>query len=218
MIHLTRRQKQILYGIILGDGYLQATGKKNARLRLEHSDKQKNYLFWKVKMLDPLFQGKPKYLERIHPKTKMRYCYWRHQSQSTPYLGRLRRVFYPDGKKKILDKLEDYLDPQMFAVWFMDDGYYCRRDNSNYLYLGKVTAKEGRIVQKALKEVFGIGSTILDKKNKGRAVYFAPKMSKKLKNLLWPYVLSEFRYKFPPGPVTTDPALFAKGKGEIMGT
>ena len=41
MIKLSLTQKQILYGTILGDGYLQKTGEKNARLRLEHGEKQK---------------------------------------------------------------------------------------------------------------------------------------------------------------------------------
>ena len=101
MIYLSKEQKSILIGTILGDAYLQKTGKKNARLRLEHGYKQKEYLFWKVEKLNKLFQGKPKYIERIHPITKKTYCYWRHQSQTTPYLGRLRGIFYPEGKKKI---------------------------------------------------------------------------------------------------------------------
>ena len=204
MIKLTKRQKQILYGAILGDGYLQTTGKKNARLRLEHGYKQKNYLLWKVKELSALFQGKPKYLERIHPKTRKKYCYWRHQSQSTPYLGKLRKVFYPDARKKIPQDLEKYLSPQMFAVWYMDDGYYCKRDNSSYLYVGKISKKEARTVSKNLKNSLGIKNTILDKKNKGLAIYFSPITTRQLKKILAPYIIPEFNYKFLLDPVTTE--------------
>lgn len=75
MISLSKDQKSILFGITLGDGYLQSTGKNNARLRLEHSYKQKEYLFWKVEKLHQLFQGKPVYLERVHPLTKKTYKY-----------------------------------------------------------------------------------------------------------------------------------------------
>jgi len=100
MISLSKKQKSILFGIILGDGYLQKTGKKNARLRLEHGGNQKEYLLWKVEKLGRFFQGKPKYLERIHPISRRKYSYWRHQSQSTPYLGKLRNIFYQMAKRK----------------------------------------------------------------------------------------------------------------------
>ena len=98
---LSSIQRDILIGTVLGDAYLQKTGKKNARLRLEHGADQKEYLFWKVKNLQQFFQGKPKYLERIHPISKQTYKYWRHQSQSMPFLGKLQRIFYKNGAKSI---------------------------------------------------------------------------------------------------------------------
>ena len=49
---LTRQEiKSAIIGMILGDGYLQKTGEKNARLRLEHGYKQKEYLLWKTEKL-----------------------------------------------------------------------------------------------------------------------------------------------------------------------
>ena len=76
MINLTKRQKDILIGTVLGDAYLQKTGQKNARLRLEHGGKQKEYIMWKAKELGNLIQGKPKPLKRVHPITKKTYSYW----------------------------------------------------------------------------------------------------------------------------------------------
>src|SRR3990167_10219321 len=46
---MTNKQKSVILGSILGDGFLQQTGKNNARLRLEHGLKQKEYLIWKYK-------------------------------------------------------------------------------------------------------------------------------------------------------------------------
>ena len=196
MISLTRNQKSILFGIILGDGYLQKTGEKNARLRLEHGKNQKEYLFWKVSNLSPLFQGKAKYLERIHPITKRIYCYWRHQSQSTPYLGKLRKIFYPEGKKIVPEKLERYLSPLTLAVWFMDDGYYYLRDKCSYLYLGNVSRNEAEIVMLTLLRRFNILSRVKQKK-KGYALYFSPRETQKLKNLIKGHILPQFNYKLP---------------------
>lgn len=196
MIFLSKEQKSILFGTILGNGCLQKTGKKNARLRLEHRNSQKEYLLWKVEKLKKLFQGKAKYLERIHPITKKKYCYWRHQSQSTPYLGKLRKIFYPDGSKKIPEDIEKYLTSLSLAVWYMDDGYYYQRDRSSYLYLRKVSRGEAETLSQKILEKFNISTQVLQKK-KGYAIYFSPKETKKLKQLIKGYTISQFAYKFP---------------------
>lgn len=188
MIFLSKEQKSILFGIILGDGFLQKTGEKNARLRLEHGKSQKEYLLWKVKNLQPFFQGRAKYLERIHPLSKKKYCYWRHQSQSTPFLGKLRKIFYPEGKKIIPQDLEKYLAPFTLAVWYMDDGYYYLKDRNAYLYLGNVSQKEADIAVNTLKIKFDLSTHWLRKK-KGYAIYFSPQEVKKLKTLIKGYIL-----------------------------
>ncbi len=196
MIFLSKEQKSILFGIILGDGYLQKTGAKNARLRLEHGKLQKEYLLWKVEKISKLFQGKPKYIERIHPITKRKYCYWRHQSQSTLYLGKLRTIFYPDGKKKIPDDLEKYLTSLTLAVWYMDDGYYYPRDRCSYLYLGNVKQKEAENVAQVLLKKFDIITRVKQKK-KGYAIYFSSNETQKLKKIIKCYIVHQFNYKLP---------------------
>ncbi|MDD2731729.1 MAG: hypothetical protein PHI53_00870 [Candidatus Pacebacteria bacterium] len=196
MINLSKEQKSVLLGTIIGDGYLQKTGKLNARLRLEHGYKQKEYLLWKIKMLGYLFQGKPKYLERIHPITKRKHRYWRHQSQSTPYLGKLRKVFYPKEKKEIPENFGKYITPLMLAVWYMDDGYYYKRDRCSYLYLGNVNKKEADIVSKTILNKFKIETKIKERK-KGYAIYFSPSESQKLKLLIKNYIINYFNYKIP---------------------
>jgi len=196
MISLSKEQKSILFGIILGDGYLQKTGKKNARLRLEHGGNQKEYLLWKVKKLRQLFQGKPKYLERIHPISKRKYSYWRHQSQSTPYLGKLRNIFYPDSKKRIPEDLQKYLTPLTLAVWYMDDGYYYLRDKCSYLYVGNVSHEEAETVVQALLKKFNIVARAKQKK-KGYAIYISPQETQKLKDFIKGHILHQFNYKLP---------------------
>jgi len=197
MISLTREQNSVLFGMILGDGYLQKTGRLNARLRLEHGYRQKEYLLWKIKKLQPIFQGRPKYLERIHPLTKKTYKYWRHQSQSTPYLGKLRRIFYPNGKKKIPDNFEKYINPLMLAVWYMDDGYYYQRDKCSYLYLGNISREEANIVSSTMLKKFGI-QTKAKQKKRGFAIYFPHSQVEKLKLLIKGYIINQFNYKLPP--------------------
>ena len=194
---LSSLQRDILVGTILGDAFLQKTGERNARLRLEQGAKQKSYLLWKVRNLSTLFQGKPKYLRRIHPITGRTYEYWRHQSQSMPELGRLRKIFYPAGRKHIPANLEKFLrSPLVLAVWYMDDGYYYLRDKIAYLYLGNVTRDEAAVAVHALKRKYGLEGRVLAKK-KGFALCFSPAETRKLAMVVRTYIIDHFRYKLP---------------------
>ena len=196
-ISLTRNQKAILVGTLLGDGYLQKTGEKNARLRLEHGGKQKDYVLWKMHAFPRLFQGKPVYLRRVHTKTLATYEYWRAQSSASPVLGTWRALFYPGGKKRIPENLVEILtEPLALAVWYMDDGYYNPKDHNSFLYLGRVSRKEAECAQDMLSKNFELSVRIYDKKNKGFALYFSTVETKKLHTLIRQHVvLPTFAYK-----------------------
>lgn len=194
-VKLTRNQKSIIVGTVLGDGFLQKTGARNARLRLEHSNKQKDYIVWKMQSLPRLFQGKPTYLSRVHPKTKRMYHYVRAQSNTSPEIGKLQNVFYQNGKKTIPEDFEKYLDELVLAVWYMDDGYYYKKDKNSFIYLGKMSKNEANIVSDAIRNRFNIATKIYDKKNKGLALYFPVAETRKMHNLIRQYVIPLFQYK-----------------------
>ncbi|MCL4405277.1 hypothetical protein M1295_01740 [Patescibacteria group bacterium] len=197
-MNVTKQQRSALVGMILGDGYLQKTGESNARLRLEHGLKQRDYLIWKTKLIPQLFQGKPTLLDRVHPQTKRTYRYIRHQSNSSSYLGKMRRVFYVNNIKVIPKNLSSLLISDIgLAIWYFDDGYYYPKDNSMYLYLGRVTRQDAEIARNALQEKFSLQSTILDKKHKGFVIYFSPKESRKISQLIRKYVIPSMAYKIP---------------------
>lgn len=197
-MNLTKQQNAALIGMILGDGYLQPTGTRNARLRLEHRLPHKEYLVWKTRLLPPLFQGKPILLQRTHPLTKKIYQYARQQSNASPLIGKLRKLFYPEGKKRIPDTLAALLrDDIALGIWFYDDGYYYPRDKCSYLYLGRVTHHEAETACTAIKRRFNIQTRILDKKNKGFCLYFSNAENEKLKLILEKYRVPVMAYKIP---------------------
>jgi hypothetical protein len=196
IVKLTKQQEAILVGTVLGDAYLQKTGTKNARLRFEHSGKQKEYVIWKTKAFPKFFQGKPSELKRKHPKTNKIYSYVRHQSSSSPILGKWREIFYQDGKKQIPKDLPSMLTNSLsLAVWYMDDGYYYERDKVSYIYLGRVNETQAQIAQEAIKKNFNLNPRILDKKSKGFVLYFSPQETKHLHDLLRKDMLPMFDYK-----------------------
>lgn len=200
-MELTKQQTSVLIGTILGDGFLQKTGEKNARLRLEHSQKQKDYVLWKGNIFGRLFQGKPVFLERIHPKSKETYKYCRWQSTATSAFGKWRKYFYPEGKKIIPSDIGKILnDPIALAVWYMDDGYFYQKDSNSLIYLGRISRAEGELLQKAVLKNFGIDATLYDKKNKGFALFFGVKETKKLHKLVSPFILDSLQYKISLTP------------------
>ena len=104
-------------------------------------------------------------LNRIHPLTKREYRYIRCQSKTLPELKTIKDIFYRDGKKIVPDELSRYIkEPISLAVWFMDDGYYYRRDRCGYLYLGNVTKQEANICRNTLLENFCVETKVLKKK------------------------------------------------------
>lgn len=197
-MQLNKIQETAIIGMILGDGYLQKTGKKNARLRLEHTVRQKEYLVWKASLLPQLFQGRPTFLTRIHPRTKRSYHYVRHQSNSSPVLGKLQKIFYPHGKKIIPSDLKKFLKSDIaFAIWYYDDGYYYSRDRCVYIYLGRVERNDADTARNAINAVFGIETKILDKKKKGFVLYISPKNTEPVAAILRKYPVASMAYKIP---------------------
>lgn len=198
IVNLTKQQKSAITGMILGDAYLQPTGKKNARLRLEQKASHRDYLVWKTNLLKQFFQGNPTFLKRKHPKTNRTYEYVRQQSNSSPVLGRLRTIFYPNGKKRIPQIIEKFLcDDIAFAVWFYDDGYYYPRDKCSYIYLGRVSIEEAEYARDAIKNIFNIENRILDKRDKGFVLYFPRTENEKIRNIVEKYYVPVMAYKIP---------------------
>lgn len=203
-----KAQRELIIGTLLGDGYLQRTGKRNARLRLEHSEKQKEYILWKYELLKNLMQDKPKRLERYNPKWKKSYVYYRCQSHSMPLLGAYRRAFYDEkGKKRIPEKIKSLLKaPLSLAVWYMDDGHYYARDGVAYIYMPRYEEADIKRLLSALSENFGLKPRVVYKKGYP-VLFFDREQTKKLFEIINPWVPDFMKYKTSPDPVTTEGAM-----------
>lgn len=204
---VTKRQREILIGILLGDGYLQKTGKRNARLKLEHPEQQREYLFWKYEQLRNLMQDKPQRIERYNPVWKRTYTYYRCQTHSMPLLGRYKRYFYDEqGRKRVPENIAQLLkSPLSLAVWFMDDGHYYPRDGVAYIYLPRYSEEDLKRLVTALEENFGLRPMVVWKKGYP-CLYFPRQETEKLMALIKPWVLPCMKHKTPPDPVTTEGA------------
>ncbi len=200
---MNKVQKAILTGMILGDCYLQKTGSKNARIRLEHSDKQKDYLIWKASFFPEFFQGKPTGLPRFNPKFNKTYHSVRWQSNSSPEIGDYQKKFYLNHKKTIPDNFNLLLtDPVSLAIWYMDDGYLYKRDKIAYIYLPKYTNKEIKILLQTLRDNFGLNPVLKVKRGGNLVLIFSVVETKKLIEIVRPHIFEKMGYKLLD-PVST---------------
>ena len=196
---LLKVQRLVLIGTLLGDGYIQPVGKRSARLRLEHASSQKEYIFWKWEIFKNYMQSKPKLIKRYNQRWKKWYSYYRCQSHSSPVFARYRRLFYEGGRKRIPGNIRTLLKNALtLAVWFMDDGYFYRRDKHIFLYLPKdYTFREIEMLKDALKENFGLEAKYKEKKEGSeRYLWFDKLQSKKFIEIIKPHLLPIFKKRF----------------------
>lgn len=120
---LNQFQKSCIIGMILGDGYIRIVpGRQHAFLEVHHSVKQREYVIWKYEILKGIRAGAPK--ERKGSGARIAIRFYTRQSEE---LTLLHSKFYRNGEKIIPADL--VLDPVAIAVWYMDDGSWCRESD-----------------------------------------------------------------------------------------
>lgn len=116
---LSKEQKSLLIGLLIGDGTISS----NFVFKLSHSMEQKEYLEWKVKLLDKFKiknNGIKEYISTCGYNTGKKVLY--SQMSVIPTIKALRRTVYIP-KKTITRRLLNWLTPLEIAIWYMDDGH-----------------------------------------------------------------------------------------------
>jgi len=189
-------QEQVLLGTLMGDAHLsRPQGKAHSRLELGHGMSQRAYMQWKVELLSPLFPT-PRVREQ------QRACGDRcmAQSKASPTLTELRRLFYPDGVKRITAAVLDRLDAVAVAVWFMDDGSNQptkSRRNSLTLTFGDLPLLDCQLVHVWFQRRWCLCSS-LRSAQAGRYHFlaFGVEAAEQLAGLLRGYTVPSMVYKF----------------------
>lgn len=193
-LKLTKQQRQIIVGKLLGDGHLETqNGGRAYRLKIEHSLKQKQYVEWLYDIFRAWVTTPPK----IRPKQAAGRAYTNY-AFSTVSHSSLRfygQQFYPTGHKQVPRAIHRLLQPLSLAVWFMDDG--SRKSKIHRARLlntqGFAKGELGRL-QKVLEDKFGI-STSLRKQREGWQILIPGDQWLKFKRIITPYIIPTMRYK-----------------------
>ena len=197
---LSKNQEEFIVGCLLGDGRLESRSFANtARLRIHHSDSQRDYLFWKFEKLKNLTKTIPRRHEYIDKRYNKKVVSWYFHTKTFISFAKLYKMFYKNGRKNVPVNLEKILTPYILAVWIMDDG--CLNKGALILNTQSFSMGEHRYMQSIFNKKYGV-KTGIHKDRKNFRLYFPKQSAKIIQNIISPFL---FGPKFIP--VETDPRL-----------
>ena len=151
LLPLTPRQKELLIGSLLGDGWMSASSDSSARFSEGHAIGAEAYTRWKATEMAP-------YTSQVYPVTKRAggktYRGVAMATHSCPQLRSFYDLFYPPPHRKRVFPLNipDLMTPFVLAVWYMDDGSVTKRGEPLIAFgLGELSRR------RALKSLRGLG-------------------------------------------------------------
>jgi len=200
-VDITRRQKGVLIGSILGDAYLEKKLEGgSSSFRFKQSEEKKEYVFWMHDQLKNLCHSLPK---RGWNRQ------WSFNTFCNQYIDSLRRLFYRNKVKIVPKEIAKILtDPISLAVWFMDDGTIDYRPKDHYAFRiasYSFSRKENELLCNALKINFGIVATVQQSKMRNKVyyrIYIGEKGRDKFLHLIKPHIQSCLSHKLPPNNLT----------------
>jgi uracil-DNA glycosylase len=210
---LSELARDVVCGSLLGDASIRAA---SSMVTFGHSGKQLEYAVFKAELLEELrpwcerrqvaaVAGGDRLYDTVHVRTR-----------ADRALRPLRAEFYRP-KKVVPEWIADELNPRMLAIWFMDDGHCrnirgVRRPSSEIAAVGFSDA-DRQVLLRGLQRL-GLPA----KASRGR-IYFDAATTRRLSELIAPYVPPSMRYKLVPeveASVPFSPAALEPGPRRVM--
>lgn len=182
---LSQRQRDILIGLLLGDGHLETQNNgRTYRLKIEHSMEQSDYVMWLYEEFRDFINQKP--YTKIRKNGQKSFGFSTLSIASFRFYG---KSFYPKGKKIVPEIMLKNLKPISVAVWFMDDGSRKSLKHKTYIIhtLG-FDKKEISLLKKYLKINFNIETELHSQKDKYYRLYILSQSAKKFTEIVYPFV------------------------------
>ncbi len=193
---MSEKIKDILIGLILGDGHLTefSGNSRQSSLLMKSDDKNLAYLKWLHTQLAPLG------VSELKPKKN----YHQHQFRTrwSQEIGKLRNLFYPNGKKIIPRNINSLLArPLSLAIWYQDDGTLDCRSKYHYNALFAThcfSFDDCVLLAKTLKTNFDLDVSVCRSHMRGKTryrLYVKSKSMEKFISLVKPFINPSFNYK-----------------------
>jgi recombination protein RecA len=185
---MTEDQMKLILGSLLGDGSLRFASTHNAKFRVGHGLKQREYCEWKREMLAPFALKIGKTGNGIGFDTiPMHQLAWLHEA-----------VYAVNGGRTVSDELVTQLDERAIAAWYCDDGTF----EGNYKRWGHGKATicaaglsiddRERVANRC--EELGMGRPTLS----GNNLLFSGERTRQFQERIAPYVHPSLDYKLHP--------------------
>ena len=195
-LKLTNLQREILVGLMLGDGHLETQNKgRTYRLKVEYSIKNREYCQHVYETFRDWVLTPPREKSinsRGHLSSNIAF--------STVSHGAFRfyaQQFYQDGKKKVPSRIDKLLTPRGLAYWYMDDGSM-KSNQSKGVVLNTqgFQRKEIKLLIDLLIEKFDLEASERKQKD-GLQIYVSGRSYEKFVQLVDKWILPSMRYKIP---------------------
>lgn len=199
-LKLSKLQREILTGILLGDGNLLAnTHKTKYTLRILQSEKHKDYVFHLYEIFKNFTVSPPKqyiFTDKRFPDKI--YSRWYFNTVAHPAFRFYAHQFYSGKIKKVPKLIHKWLSPRAIAYWYMDDKAQKWKGKSLGVRFctDRYTLSEVKSLISILENKYNLKCSVEKKQNKHR-IYISSDSYHILKNLIFPFIIPCMHYKFP---------------------
>ena len=204
--------RDVVCGTLLGDGSLN---RHSAYLSFSHSASQRAYAGFKSDLLAELGVRVSDLRVAAVAGDEHRYDVVQVRTLAHRALGILRKDFY-DTVKQVPEWLVDALTPRMLAFWFMDDGYTRIRPPRQPRAEIATCAFSDQDRERLVRALARLGVRARAQRTR---LHFDVVETRKLSELIAPYIPASMRYKLHPevaSLIPFDPRLFEPGPQEVM--
>jgi hypothetical protein len=207
---LTFLQKQVLLGIMLGDGTFNQNS-ISGKIEWGHDKTKFEYMNYISQILGYIVNP-----NRRNSVSGYGSKILRQETFSNHYIKDYFKSFIKKGKKIVPNWVERELTPISIAFWYMDDGSLShneeQRDRVSFATCG-FTKKDCNVLVKGLKKL-GIESQIKKYSDKYNRIVINADNSVKLFLLISPYISESMKYKIPLKYRTITPSIYPIEKNE----
>ncbi|NBD73741.1 hypothetical protein GVX82_01720 [Patescibacteria group bacterium] len=192
-LSLSKRQKEMLVGLVLGDGHLETSDNgRTYRLKVEHCMEQEEYVHWLHEEFREWVRGEPYIKVRTSGQRSIGFTTYAH--------GAFRffaQQFYASGTKRMPDMLPKLLTPLGLALWYLDDGSRKSREHTTYvIHAVGYTKRELGCAQQALAAL-GVATSLHKQPKHTWRIYVLSRSAERFRSLIEPHVehLATMSYK-----------------------
>jgi len=194
-LSLSPLQREVLVGLLLGDGCLETQNGRTYRLKIEQSKAHQAY----VDHLYHLFAGwvltPPRIrqvISRGHASENVAF-----QTVSHSALRFYAHQFYREGRKHVPKLINRWLTPRALSYWFMDDGSLKSKESKGVILNTQafMPADIDRLIQ-CLQNKFEL-QAMIRKQRDGCQIYISGNSFERFAALVDAYVIPEMKYKLP---------------------